>query len=99
MLQKYNAKLTGVCPSQVYFEVNDNDEISSIEFDGGCNGNLKTVAKLLDGKQLRFAYDQLTGIMCGKKNTSCSDQFAQVILKAINQRAEQSRQAELNFQG
>lgn len=36
----------GVCPMQIKFDISG-DIITNIEFFGGCNGNLKIIAKLL----------------------------------------------------
>ena len=45
---KYNYKTTMVCAPEINFDINDN-VITNIEFIGGCNGNLKAIAKLVDG--------------------------------------------------
>ena len=38
----------GVCATEIRFE-RDGERIRNIRFTGGCNGNLKAVAKLCDG--------------------------------------------------
>ena len=45
---KYEMPLQGVCPMSVSFELNG-DVVTNIAFMGGCNGNLKAIATLVDG--------------------------------------------------
>ncbi len=42
----YNTVMT--CSSQILFHIED-DVVTDIQFIGGCNGNLKAIAKLVDG--------------------------------------------------
>ena len=44
----------GVCSRRISFDI-DNGIISNVKFEGGCNGNLKAVSKLVDGKEARGA--------------------------------------------
>ena len=46
---------------------------------GGCNGNLKGIAALAKGHKISDVKQRLAGITCGGKNTSCPDQFAQLL--------------------
>ena len=71
----------GVCPMQIKFDISG-DIITNIEFFGGCNGNLKIIAKLLEGKTVDEIYEKLIGNTCGRKNTSCGDQLAKAVKKA-----------------
>ncbi|MBR2639085.1 MAG: TIGR03905 family TSCPD domain-containing protein [Oscillospiraceae bacterium] len=71
----------GVCPMQIKFDING-DIITNIEFFGGCNGNLKIIAKLLEGKTVNEIYEKLIGNTCGRKNTSCADQLAKAVKEA-----------------
>ena len=54
-------------------------EVTNISFDGGCNGNLKAIAKLCDGMQADQIIKKLAGNTCGFKSTSCADQFAKAL--------------------
>ena len=45
---RYSYTPRGVCPMNISFEL-DGDTVSNIQFTGGCNGNLKAIAKLVDG--------------------------------------------------
>ena len=44
----YSYKTSMVCASKIDFDL-DGDVVTNIRFTGGCNGNLKAIAKLIDG--------------------------------------------------
>ncbi len=68
----------GVCSTAIDIEV-DNGIIQSVQFTGGCNGNLKGIASLVKGMSVDDAISRLKGITCGFKPTSCPDQLAQAL--------------------
>ncbi len=72
---RYTYKNKGVCAVSVSFDL-DGDKVSNVEFLGGCNGNLKAIAKLVDGMSVDEIEGKLKGNLCGMKGTSCADQFA-----------------------
>lgn len=78
---KYEYKPTGVCAQKISFDI-DGDVISNISFLGGCNGNLKAVAKLCDGMNVEYISSKLAGNICGMKGTSCADQLAKAVVAA-----------------
>ena len=53
--------------------------IKSFEAIGGCNGNLKTIPLLLDGWTVDQIEAKLSGIICRRRPTSCSDQLAKAV--------------------
>ncbi|MBD5490081.1 MAG: TIGR03905 family TSCPD domain-containing protein [Lachnospiraceae bacterium] len=65
----------GVCSKAINLEV-ENGVIKSVEFTGGCNGNLQGISRLVSGMKIEDAIERLRGIKCGYKNTSCPDQLA-----------------------
>lgn len=73
-------KTQGVCAREIHFTKNDDGTITNISFDGGCNGNLKAVAKLCDGMKAEEIAAKLAGNICGFKSTSCADQLAKAVL-------------------
>ena len=77
------AKPEGVCAQAIELKL-FGDEISEVNFYGGCSGNLKGIAVLAKGHKITDVQQRLQGITCGLKSTSCPDQFAQ-LLKAIQQ--------------
>ena len=72
----------GVCSRKMVFEIEDG-VIKSLEVIGGCNGNLKAISKLVNGKNAREISDILRGNTCGMKNTSCADQLSHAIDAAL----------------
>ena len=73
---KYQPK--GICPSAIDIEV-ENGFIKSVNFTGGCNGNLKGISSLVIGMEVNDAISRLKGITCGYKNTSCPDQLSMAL--------------------
>ncbi len=57
----------------------DGKIVKNISFMGGCDGNLKTIPLLLDGWTVDQIEEKLTGIVCGKRGTSCADQLAKAV--------------------
>ena len=78
---KYSYKPTGVCSSEITFDIEDGI-VKNINFTGGCNGNLKALSKAVDGKSADEIYHLFNGIQCGYKSTSCSDQLAKAVMEA-----------------
>ncbi len=70
---RYHTK--GVCSSFIDIEV-ENGVIKSVQFTGGCNGNLQGISRLVEGMTPEEAISRLKGIKCGFKPTSCPDQLA-----------------------
>ena len=65
----------GTCSSVIGIEM-DGDIIRSVQFTGGCNGNLQGISRLVEGMSATEAISRLKGIKCGFKPTSCPDQLA-----------------------
>lgn len=78
---QYNYKTQGVCAKDITFDINGN-VITNVSFNGGCNGNLKAVSKLVDGMTVEEIEDKLLGNTCGWKPTSCADQLAKAVREA-----------------
>ena len=69
------------CASKIDFDLNDN-VVTNISFTGGCNGNLKAIARLVDGFTVEQIEEKCKGNTCGMKPTSCADQLARAVRKA-----------------
>ena len=80
----YTYRTSGVCSTEINFDIEDG-KLHNVVYTGGCNGNLKSIGSLLEGADATFAVERLSGIQCGFKNTSCGDQLAQAISKAIGE--------------
>ena len=77
----YDYKTQNVCSQIISFDINDN-VITNIDFFGGCSGNLKAIAKLVDGWTVEKIEEYLRGNVCGPRPTSCADQLAIAVRKA-----------------
>lgn len=74
----------GTCSTLISFDLNDGI-ISNVKFQGGCNGNLKGIAKLAEGMKAEDVITKVKGIRCGFKTTSCPDQLALAIENALTE--------------
>ena len=83
MSKEFSFANKGTCSKQTNFVLNDDHTIASIEVIGGCNGNLKGIAKLLPGMKAEDAITRMEGIRCGRKATSCPDQISQALKGAL----------------
>lgn len=71
-------KPQGVCSQLIDIEL-DGDKVKSVQFYGGCNGNLKGISQLIAGMPVDEVIEKLEGTTCGFKNTSCPDQLAKAL--------------------
>lgn len=76
----------GVCSKEIDIELKDG-VIDSVQFTGGCNGNLKGISALVKGMNPEDAIARLKGIKCGFKQTSCPDQLAHALESVISTQA------------
>ena len=83
MLKEYNYRPKMVCASGIHFELDDDHKIRDLQFQGGCNGNLKAIGRLVEGMDASKVAALLRGNQCGPRSTSCADQFAQAIEQAL----------------
>ncbi len=81
---QYTYKTRGTCSSAITFDMEDGI-LHNVVFTGGCNGNLKAIGKLVEGKDAREIAAVLRGNTCGPRSTSCADQLAQAIEAALGQ--------------
>ncbi len=82
MTHEYKTK--GTCSRKITFDLTDEGVISNVSFTGGCNGNLKGISALVEGKKAEEVIPLIEGISCGFKHTSCPDQLATALKEAIN---------------
>ena len=68
---KYNTK--GTCAVRIELE---DGVVKNIAFLGGCDGNHKGIAALVEGQKPEEVAKKLKGITCGRRTTSCPDQLA-----------------------
>lgn len=77
----YEYKTKGTCSQRIYFDIEDG-KLRNLEFLGGCNGNLKGIASLVEGMAVSDVIEKLEGTTCGMKPTSCPDQLAKALREA-----------------
>ncbi|MDE6661023.1 MAG: TIGR03905 family TSCPD domain-containing protein [Anaeroplasmataceae bacterium] len=80
----YNYETKGTCSRKITFDLDENGNLHNVSFMGGCNGNLKAIGKLVEGKPAEEVVRILEGNTCGPRATSCADQLAKAIMEAIH---------------
>ncbi|MBE6530215.1 MAG: TIGR03905 family TSCPD domain-containing protein [Ruminococcaceae bacterium] len=80
---RYDYQTEMTCSKVISFDLNGN-VVTNIVFLGGCNGNLKAIAKLVDGWTVEKIEQYLSGNTCGMRPTSCADQLAKAVRAAYN---------------
>ena len=78
----YSYKTKNTCSTQIDFDIIDG-KIRNVSFQGGCNGNLKSISRLVDGMDANELVKKLKGVECRDKKTSCGDQFAKAVEEAL----------------
>ena len=79
---KHEYKTSMTCSSKIIFDL-DGDTVKNVKFIGGCDGNLKAISKLIDGWKAEKIISMLKGNSCGGRPTSCADQLAKAVEKAV----------------
>ena len=79
----YNTN-TQVCAQSIELETADG-VIVSVKFNGGCQGNHRGIAKLVEGMKVDDVIERLSGVTCNMRNTSCPDQLACALKEIKNQ--------------
>jgi uncharacterized protein (TIGR03905 family) len=82
MKQTYEYRTKGTCSQLITFAL-EGGKISEVSFKGGCHGNLQGISRLVEGMEAGEAIARLKGIRCGFKSTSCPDQLAAALEKAL----------------
>ena len=85
---QYKYETENTCANEITFEIEGNT-VKNISFSGGCNGNLKAIPLLVEGRTVDQIEEKLKGITCGRRPTSCCDQLA----KATREAYEKARVA------
>lgn len=90
----YDFKPRGVCARAIHISLSDDGStIESVAFDGGCNGNLKAISKLVAGQPVEKIAALLAGNTCGRRATSCADQLAAALRQGQEQAAAAAMEA------
>ena len=81
---EFKYRTSGVCSREITFDLEDGI-VKNVSFFGGCNGNLKGISALVEGKKAEEVIPVIKGIKCGFKSTSCPDQLALALTEALNE--------------
>ncbi len=82
-MTKHEYKTSGTCSRKITFELDDENKVHNVVFEGGCNGNLQGIGKLVEGMDAEELVKRVSGIKCGFKQTSCPDQLSKAVSEAI----------------
>ncbi len=82
MTHTYNP--LGVCSMQITFDL-EGGIVRNVKFLGGCNGNSQGISRLCEGRDAREVISLLEGVNCTGKGTSCPDQLAKALKKALGE--------------
>ena len=77
----YDYMTENTCAKLISLDL-DGNVVHNVSFMGGCNGNLKAVSILVEGCTVEDVESKLTGVLCGRKPTSCGDQLARAVRAA-----------------
>lgn len=72
----------GTCSRKMTVELEGNI-IKNVSIEGGCNGNLQGISRLVEGMDAQEAIERMKGIRCGFKQTSCPDQLSIALEQAL----------------
>ncbi|MFI3312944.1 MAG: TIGR03905 family TSCPD domain-containing protein [Eubacteriales bacterium] len=75
---RYEFRTSGVCSRKINIEVEDNT-IKAVDFEGGCQGNLRGISALIVGMNIDEVIARVDGIDCGGRGTSCPDQLSMAL--------------------
>ena len=79
----HDYRTQNVCSQLISFDL-DGNVVRNISFFGGCDGNLKAIAKLVEGWTVEKIEEYLLGNRCGLRPTSCADQLAIAVRRAYD---------------
>lgn len=80
----YHHRTRGTCSREITFDVEDG-VVKNVRFVGGCNGNTQGIAALAEGMPAAELVKRLKGIDCNRRGTSCPDQLAIAVEKALEE--------------
>lgn len=78
----YTYETKGTCSKKIIVDIEDGI-INDVKFIGGCSGNTQGIATLVRGMKVDDVIKKCKGIDCANRGTSCPDQLAKAIEKAL----------------
>ena len=82
-MTSFSFRPKGVCSQLMEIDIEDG-KIANLTVLGGCSGNLQGISRLVQGMPVETVIEQLQGIRCGFKNTSCPDQLARALTEMLS---------------
>ena len=86
-MKHYDYMTQNTCSQVISLDL-DGDVVHNVKFFGGCDGNLKAIPILVEGMTVEEVERKLTGVQCGRRGTSCSDQLARAVREACEAEEE-----------
>lgn len=81
-MEHFDYRPRGICPMKISFDL-EGDTVHNVCFQGGCNGNLQAISRVVEGMTAQQIERLFSGISCSGRGTSCSDQLATAVRKAL----------------
>ena len=85
----YDYKTHDTCSQVISLDI-DGDKVYNVSFTGGCNGNLKAIPILVEGMTVEQIEEKLSGVLCGRRPTSCADQLTKAVRAAYEESLKQA---------
>ena len=77
----YDYKAENTCSQLISLDL-DGNVVHNVRFTSGCSGNLKAIPLLIEGWTVEQIAEKLSGVLCGRRPTSCADQLARAVRAA-----------------
>ncbi len=74
-----------ICAKKITFDL-DGNIVHNVSFENGCDGNLKAIGKVAEGKTVEELEGYFLGNTCKAKGTSCTDQMVRAMRRALENR-------------
>ncbi|MGN0909701.1 MAG: TIGR03905 family TSCPD domain-containing protein [Succinivibrio sp.] len=85
-MKHHSYQTRGTCSKIIDFDIDEQGALHNVKFTGGCDGNLKGIARLVEGQDAARIAGILKGNLCRQKGTSCPDQLSKAIAEALEGR-------------
>ena len=81
----YSYRCKGTCAMAIELDLDEEKKLHNVIFHGGCDGNHKGIEKLVVGMKAEDIISRIEGVSCGFRATSCPDQLAKALRKALEE--------------
>ncbi|MCR4855625.1 MAG: TIGR03905 family TSCPD domain-containing protein [Erysipelotrichaceae bacterium] len=77
-MMKFEYVPSGVCSRHYEFDI-EGDTIRSLVVEGGCQGNLGGISRIIVGMKVDDVIRAFEGVDCHGRGTSCPDQISKAL--------------------